>query len=87
VLAKALKDHAASVEAAAQAGDGYLRDITDGAAYKQAMYDERFRQCPRPYRNLQLGLAFDGVQPFKDDAKYSIWPIALTAFNLPPEDR
>jgi hypothetical protein len=61
----------------------YLDDITAGAAFQKAMKDKRFASG----LSLQLGLAFDGFQPFKDDAKYSVWPMAITAFNLPPELR
>jgi hypothetical protein len=35
-------------------------------------------------RNAGVGIALDGVQPFKDDSRYSIWPLVLTVYNLPP---
>jgi hypothetical protein len=35
-------------------------------------------------RNAALGIALDGVQPFKDDCRYSVWPLVLTVYNLPP---
>jgi hypothetical protein len=35
-------------------------------------------------RNAAVGIALDGVQPFQDDCKYSVWPLVLTVYNLPP---
>jgi hypothetical protein len=38
-------------------------------------------------RNIGIGLITDGVQPFKDDAKYGMWPVIATLYNLPPSIR
>jgi hypothetical protein len=38
-------------------------------------------------RNVAVGIGIDGVQPFKDDNRYSIWPLVLTVYNLPPSIR
>ncbi|XP_042413231.1 uncharacterized protein LOC122002205 [Zingiber officinale] len=36
-------------------------------------------------RNLQLGLATDGFNPFGDlSSRYSCWPVILVNYNLPP---
>ncbi|XP_040994337.1 uncharacterized protein LOC121240879 [Juglans microcarpa x Juglans regia] len=36
-------------------------------------------------RNIRLGLASDGFNPFNNLAKrYSIWPVILVSYNLPP---
>eukprot|EP00775_Hariotina_reticulata_P000311 gene312-523_t len=56
-------------------------DFQDGKAYQQAMQDERFRNDAR---NLLMALITDGVQPHKDDSKYSMWPLAATFYNWPP---
>ena len=35
--------------------------------------------------NVQLGLVADGFNPFGDmSLSYSMWPVVLTAYNLPP---
>lgn len=35
--------------------------------------------------NLRLGLATDGFNPFgRLDSRYSIWPVVLIPYNLPP---
>lgn len=67
--------------AAAVSTDGSYCDFQDGAAYQNAMKDERFRNEPC---NQLAGLIADGVQPHADDSKYSMWPIAITFFNFPP---
>ena len=38
-------------------------------------------------RTLRCLLYFDGVQPHKDDARYSVTPFVLTAVNVPPDLR
>ena len=36
-------------------------------------------------RNLRLGLAADGINPFKNlSSVYSCWPVMLVVYNLPP---
>jgi len=58
-------------------------DIYDGKAWKDAV-DESFLLEPR---HLRVGIVTDGVQVFRDNDQYSIWPIAITAYNLPPTKR
>lgn len=54
-------------------------DIYDGSVYKNENDNDP--------RNLFLGLAFDGFLPFKEDKKYSMWPIVLTPYNFRPSLR
>lgn len=36
-------------------------------------------------RNLRLGLAIDGFNPFSDlSSRYSCWAVILVTYNLPP---
>ncbi|XP_042942741.1 uncharacterized protein LOC122276915 [Carya illinoinensis] len=43
---------------------------------------ERFSEDPR---NVRLGLASDGFNPFNNMSRpYSIWPVLLVPYNLPP---
>jgi len=58
-------------------------DIYDGKAWKDSM-DDSFLLEPR---HLRIGIVTDGVQVFRDNDQYSIWPIAITAYNLPPTKR
>ena len=67
-----------------RASYGDICDFQDGEAYAKAMEDPEFQKDPR---HLLVGLATDGVQPFGDDKKYSIWPILATSFNFPPRVR
>ena len=65
--------------------DDLIVDYYDGEDYKNLMEsDERFQDDAR---NLFVGLALDGFLPFKDDARYSMWPLAMTTYNLPPDIR
>ena len=37
------------------------------------------------HENLRLGLAADGINPFKNlSSVYSCWPVMLVVYNLPP---
>ena len=61
-----------------------ITDIYDGFAYQDAMADRVFGGDGR---NVMLGVATDGVQPFRDDDQYSVWPLVVTPYNLPPHLR
>lgn len=61
--------------------NGDILDFQDGETYKHLMQDDRFKNDPR---NLMMALIADGVQPWTEDNKYSIWPIAATFYNWPP---
>ena len=75
-LAAAVSYHASHQDPA-----GNLCDFQDGTVFKRAMEDAHFSSNPH---NLLMGLITDGVQPFLDDAKYSMWPLAATFYNWPP---
>lgn len=62
--------------------DGIIKDFFDGQAYKQLL--QEWQQLKEDPRNMMLALITDGVQPFKDDKGYSIWPIAIMPLNVPP---
>jgi len=62
---------------------GEIVDIYDGRAWKSCG-DAAFESEPR---HVRIGIATDGVQPFRDNDQYSIWPIVVTTYNLPPTMR
>lgn len=48
-------------------------------------FDKLYESFALEPRNVRLGLASDGFQPFGDSRKpYSIWPVILIPYNLPP---
>ncbi|XP_017970474.1 PREDICTED: uncharacterized protein LOC18609682 [Theobroma cacao] len=63
--------------------DGLLRHPVDGEAWQHFnCTHEFFAMEPR---NVRLGLCADGFNPFGSTAKpYSIWPVMLCVYNLPP---
>lgn len=63
--------------------DGKIRHPKDGKAWKS--FDSRFPDFAADPRNVRLGLASDGFNPFGSmSLSYSIWPVILFAYNLPP---
>ncbi|PNY02971.1 hypothetical protein L195_g026293 [Trifolium pratense] len=63
--------------------DGYVRHPADSIQWKKidALYPE-FGNEPR---NLRLGLATDGMNPFGNlSTNHSSWPVLLIIYNLPP---
>lgn len=63
--------------------DGIFRVPADSPAWKhiEDMYPT-FKDEPR---NLRLGLAMDGVNPFGlRSSSWSTWPVCLVNYNLPP---
>ena len=55
----------------------------DGKAWKQ--FDEEHKSFSSEPRNVRLGLISDGFQPFSNNTvPYSLWPVMLTPYNLPP---
>ena len=62
---------------------GVLRHPADGTTWKNL--DERYPGFAAEPRNVRLGLAADGFNPFGEiSLSYSMWPVVLTAYNLPP---
>ncbi|KAL5565184.1 hypothetical protein UlMin_028348 [Ulmus minor] len=48
-------------------------------------FDKRHPQFADDVRNVRLGLAADGFNPFGNmSLSYSMWPVVLTTYNLPP---
>ncbi|KAK5834545.1 hypothetical protein PVK06_018427 [Gossypium arboreum] len=63
--------------------DGLLRHPVDSLAWKS--FDSKFSSFASDPRNVRLGLAADGFNPFKImSTSYSTWPVVLVPYNLPP---
>ncbi|KAL7212485.1 hypothetical protein ACSBR2_015222 [Camellia fascicularis] len=63
--------------------DGVLRHPIDGEAWKD--FDRLHPTFSVDPRNVRLGLATDGFNPFGNmSASYSMWPVILMPYNLPP---
>ncbi|KAL4289583.1 hypothetical protein GQ457_14G021380 [Hibiscus cannabinus] len=63
--------------------DGLLRHPADSLAWKS--FDQKFPRFAGDPRNVRLGLASDGFNPFKImSTSYSTWPVVLVPYNLPP---
>ena len=55
----------------------------DGEAWQD--FDREFLDFAKDARNLRLGLATDGFNPFSEkNTKYSMWPVFVVSYNLPP---
>ena len=64
--------------------DGVLRHPADAAQWKS--FDFEYKDFSADPRNLHLGLATDGMNPFSMmSSKYSVWPVILVNYNLPPK--
>ena len=63
--------------------DGKMRHPRDGDAWKA--FDGEFPDFASDPRNVRLGLASDGFNPFGSfNQHYSVWPVVLIPYNLPP---
>ncbi|XP_059292742.1 uncharacterized protein LOC132046198 [Lycium ferocissimum] len=63
--------------------DGTIRHPRDGEAWKR--FDTTFPEFASDPRNVRLGLASDGFNPFGTmSTNYSIWPQVLVPYNLLP---
>ena len=63
--------------------DGKMRHPEDSLGWETI--NKRWPHFALDPRNIRLGLATDGFNPFKDlSSKYSCWPVVLTIYNLPP---
>jgi rubrerythrin len=63
--------------------DGMLRHPVDGKAWMD--FDQRYTDFSSEPRNVRLGLAADGFNPFGNmSLQYSMWPVVLTTYNTPP---
>ena len=62
---------------------GSMTHPSHGQAWKHV--DDTYPEFAADPRNVRLGLCADGFSPFGYSSKtYSIWPIILTVYNLPP---
>jgi hypothetical protein len=58
-------------------------DVYDGTRWQSAVLgDANIAPNGQLGRNVTIGLCGDGVNPFKHK-NYSMWPLAMTCFNLP----
>lgn len=63
--------------------DGMLRHVADSLQWKKI--DQEFPRFGIEPRNLHLGLASDGMNPFGNlSTNHSSWPVLLVIYNLPP---
>lgn len=59
-----------------------MRQLADSVAWEKL--DELHTSFASEPRNVRLGLASDGFQPFRSSkTPYSIWPVVLISYNLP----
>lgn len=67
-----------------QPGSKEMSHPVDGEAWQD--FDREFPDFAKDARNLRLGLAIDGFNPFseKKNTKYSMWPVFVVPYNLPP---
>ncbi|XP_057771556.1 uncharacterized protein LOC130992829 [Salvia miltiorrhiza] len=62
---------------------GVLRHPADGKAWKN--FDELYPDFASDSRNVRMGLASDGFNPFSNmSTSHSIWPVILMPYNMPP---
>ncbi|XP_024178852.2 uncharacterized protein LOC112184856 [Rosa chinensis] len=63
--------------------DGKLRHPADSPAWSKL--DEMYPNFGNESRNVRLGLASDGFNPFGNmSTSHSTWPVVMTVYNLPP---
>ena len=63
--------------------EGTLRHPVDGSSWKE--FDIKYPDFSSEPRNVRLGLAADGFNPFGNmSSAHSTWPVVLTTYNLPP---
>nr|XP_043639273.1 uncharacterized protein LOC122610343 [Erigeron canadensis] len=63
--------------------EGVLRHPADGKAWKH--FDTLFPDFANDPRNVRLGLASDGFNPFGAmSISYSMWPVVIIPYNMPP---
>ena len=63
--------------------DGVLRHLADAEVWKH--FDRQYPTFAAEPRNVHLGLATDGFNPFDNMSNsYSMWPVILVPYNMPP---
>ncbi|GJU81482.1 reverse transcriptase domain-containing protein [Tanacetum coccineum] len=62
---------------------GKMQHPVDGRAWKD--FDTKYPDFATKPRNVRLGLTINGFNPFDNFSQsYSMWPVRLTTYNLPP---
>nr|GEV81723.1 hypothetical protein [Tanacetum cinerariifolium] len=62
---------------------GKMQHPVDGRAWKN--FDTKYPDFAKEPINVRIGLAADGFNPFSNLIRaYSMWPMILTTYNLPP---
>nr|GFB98577.1 hypothetical protein [Tanacetum cinerariifolium] len=62
---------------------GKMQHPVDGRAWNK--FDTKYPNFAKEPRNVRLGLAADGFNPFGNLSQaYSMWLMILTTYNLPP---
>ncbi|CAM8940220.1 unnamed protein product [Rhodiola kirilowii] len=63
--------------------NGHIRHPADGEAWEE--FDKKYPDFARDARNVRLGLATNGFNPFGvAGLSQSTWPIVVMPYNLPP---
>lgn len=63
--------------------EGKMRYPADSVAWKE--FDKMYPNFAADPRNVRLGLASDGFNPFGNmSTSYSMWPVVVVSYNLPP---
>ncbi|XP_021811122.1 uncharacterized protein LOC110754366 [Prunus avium] len=63
--------------------EGVMRHPADSIAWKE--FDLIYPEFAQEPRNIRLGLATDGFNPFGNmSLSYSMWPVIVVPYNLPP---
>ncbi|KAL8105557.1 hypothetical protein AgCh_029376 [Apium graveolens] len=64
--------------------EGQLSHPADGDEWKQ--FNLRFPRFAKETRNVRIGLASDGFDPFRDAhaREYTVWPVIIVVYNLLP---
>ncbi|KAH7846070.1 hypothetical protein Vadar_009431 [Vaccinium darrowii] len=63
--------------------DDQMRHPADAPQWKE--FDRMYPEFSQETRNVRLGLATDGFNPFGNmSTSYSMWPVILMSYNLPP---
>ena len=63
--------------------DGIARHPADSVEWKE--FDKKYPEFAQETRNVRLGLATDGFNPFGNmSTSYSMWHVILMPYNLPP---
>ncbi|GJZ98713.1 pyruvate kinase, partial [Tanacetum coccineum] len=62
---------------------GKMQHLVDSRAWKN--FDTKYPDFVKEQKNVRLGLAADGFNPFGNlSQSYIMWPMILTTYNLPP---